>query len=499
MAMNCILSQLNNIASTDRIIVRDAKNALSGSVVFARCQQLAELLKQPQLSRIALYGDNSINWMIADLACQMANICLIPLPTFFTTQQIKHVLESTPVDGILCEKACLLPSLFGSHVIAELKTPLSEYSLLLMEAKHSTAQLPPGTHKITFTSGSTGQPKGVCLSNEQLWLQAQALADITALKQPRHLCLLPLSTLLENVAGIYCTLLAEGEVMLPSLQDIGFEGSSSLNTQQFTDTISTYSPHSMILTPQLLQVLVAAAQAGWQPPESLTFVAVGGARVSPRLLALAHAHNIPAYEGYGLSECASVVSLNTPRNNGQQSCGQPLPHLSLSFENGELLVKGNAMLGYANEPESWEQTTIATGDLGYRNAAGHLVITGRKKNLLISSYGRNINPEWVESELQLNPEISECVVFGDARPYCIALISLRTEISDQALQRIIDKTNSQLPDYARIQGWHRLSTPLSAEADLTTSNGRPRREAIAKHFSQHIESLYPHQLKVHCQ
>jgi len=237
--------------------------------------------------------------------------------------------------------------------------------------------------------------------------------------------------------------------------------------------------------------MVSAAQAGWTPPPSLAFVAVGGSKVSESLLLEAHALGIPAFEGYGLSECASVVSVNVPGDARPGSCGRPLHHLEVVLEDGEILVRGNAMLGYVGEPASWEGDTVRTGDLGFLDDDGYLFINGRRKNLLISSYGRNINPEWVESELLAQAPLAECVVFGDAQPYCVALLSPRNaDTNDRTIQQAIDRCNSSLPDYARIRRWHRLEQPLSACGDLMTENGRPKRQAIMSHFQGAIESLY---------
>ncbi len=150
------------------------------------------------------------------------------------------------------------------------------------------------------------------------------------------------------------------------------------------------------------------------------------------------------------------------------------------------------MLGYLGEPASWGQSAIHTGDLGYINEQGYVVISGRKKNLLISSFGRNINPEWVESEMLSQPLLSECVVLGDARPYCVALVSPQSsQTGDDVIQRHVDRVNLRLPDYARVKRWYRLSRPLSSHSNLLTLNGRPRRELIAAQFASLIDSLYP--------
>lgn len=469
----------------------------SREALAMRVEHVAAQLADAGLCTVALHLDNQPDWIVADLACQAAGICLVPLPTFFAPGQLRHVLESLPIDAVIGSDRSAGEPLYAERLRTGPEIRIGNARLVHLEPAREPLGLPPGTGKVTFTSGSTGQPKGVCLSNEQLGLQAEALARAVALEQPRHLCLMPLSTLLENVAGVYAPLLSGGEVIVPPLAEVGLNGSSSLDSRRMLHAIGRHRPNSLILTPQLLQVLVAAARAGWTPPDSLRFVAVGGARVPNGLVESAHALGLPAYEGYGLSECASVVSLNTPVAARPGSCGRPLPHLRVELIDGEIHVGGNAMLGYAGDPGSWGQETIATGDLGSLDAEGFLHIEGRRKNLLISSYGRNISPEWVESELLADGSLADCVVFGDARPWCVALVSPRSESqSDEAIEASIRRCNEALPDYARIRGWQRLPETLGHSSGLTTDNGRPRRAAIHSRYAALIDALYrdvPHE------
>ena len=492
-----LVSQLRSAHLADHIIARDSVQALSAADLFNRCEELANTLTSLNIQVLALHADNSVNWLVTDLACQLASICLIPLPTFFSAEQLRHVFHQTAIDAILCEQPGLFSLLLHNHDLAHHNTLLNRYHLLTINGMQCSSFLPANTQKITFTSGSTGTPKGVCLSNQQLIQQALTLSDVAKLQHQRHLCLLPLSTLLENVAGAYMPLLCGGEVIIPTLAEIGFSGSSSLDANQFCQTISKHQPNSIIVTPQLLTLLVTAASCGWMAPPSLQFIAVGGSRVSHHLLKQAHDLGLPVYEGYGLSECASVVSLNSAEFNNQKSSGKPLPHIKIEIENNEIIVSGSSMLGYVGEPDSWNMRRIHTGDLGHLDENGYLIISGRKKNLLISSFGRNINPEWVESELLADSAISECIVFGDARPYCIALLSPHdSEISDKSLQQLIDNTNARLPDYARVKKWLRLPQPLRTQQDLITENGHPKREVIATTYAHFINSLYPITLQV---
>ena len=198
------------------------------------------------------------------------------------------------------------------------------------------------------------------------------------------------------------------------------------------------------------------------------------------------------FEGYGLSECASVVSLNCPGRNRPGTSGQVLDHLRVSDHQGQLRVSGNAFLGYLNQPESWYPEHVDTGDIGSVDSEGYVTIEGRAKNALINSYGRNISPEWVESELAGAGVFRQALVFGDARPYCTALLyPMDDQCSNAVIQDAIDRVNDHLPDYARVAAWARLPEPLSAARGLLTDNGRPRRNMIEGAYGHLIDTLYP--------
>jgi long-subunit acyl-CoA synthetase (AMP-forming) len=330
----------------------------------------------------------------------------------------------------------------------------------------------------------------VCLSVKQQLCVADALSKALQIQASRHLSLLPLSTLLENVSGVYYPLLTGGTVITPTNADTGFSGSTGLDMLSMLQAIFRHQPTSIILLPQMLVGLVAALDEGWKPPAQLEFAAVGGAKVPAALIRQARDLGLPVYEGYGLSETASVACLNYPGKDLLGSTGSPLPHVQVSVEDGEVVVAGNTFLGYLDEPDTWGQSQVATGDLGEQDKEGFVHLYGRRKNVLISSFGRNISPEWVESELLLHPEISQCVVVGDSKPYCTALIAVSAAVDDRRVDAVLDAVNQTLPYYARIQRWYRLHQPLSHAGKFFTENGRPRRMAIAESFAAVIESMY---------
>lgn len=486
MSGEALLERMQRQGPDHRVVLRDNNEALTLTVLQQRITAVGQLLQEAGVSRLGLHADNSLGWIVVDLACRARGIVCVPLPLFFTSTQLLHVLGSCGLDAIVTANA----DQFSTHFKFRHNSVAGELTLLSNGARMAVP-LPEGTGKVTFTSGSTGTPKGVCLGWDQLERQARVLAEAVGLDAPRHLCVLPLSTLLENVAGVYAPLWAGGEVVVCPLADLGFQGSRLTSPLQFLQTLSRVQPQTLILIPQLLHLLVQAVKNGWQPPK-LEFIAVGGSRVAPVLVQEARKLGLPVYEGYGLSECASVVSLNTPAHDLAGSAGHVLPHVQLSNTNGELVVSGNTMLGYVGELQSWYPKTIATGDIGHVDGNGFVHISGRSKNLLISSYGRNIAPEWVESELLATPLLADAVVYGDAQPYCVALVSPRdTATPDALIQTVINATNMRLPDYAQVQRWHRLPAMLAANPQLLTTNGRPRRAAIAAAFAGELAALYP--------
>ena len=226
----------------------------------------------------------------------------------------------------------------------------------------------------------------------------------------------------------------------------------------------------------------------------LRFVAVGGGKVAPDLIGHARALGLPVYEGYGLSECGSVVALNGPDTDLLGSVGLPLPHCRVTIAaDGEVMVSGSAMLGYLGEEGAAANPLatgkpadpqIATGDLGHLDEEGYLHITGRKKNVQITAFGRNFSPEWVEAQAQLCPAIARIVIFGDGQPANVALIQPLPGSQSQLAEQIA-RLNRQLPDYARIHHW--LPVALDQHPGLLTANGRPRRNEIYQHFSRQID------------
>lgn len=443
--------------TADKPALVGSTQQLTYAQLDSEVRKYARRLQLAGCKRLAIRGDNSVKWLVWDLAALHLGIPCVPLPPFFTELQTKHVLVSAGVTHI-AENNNLTP------VLHDVLPPL-----------------PDGTAKITFTSGSTGTPKGVCLSEQGMLAVALGIGErLGPALAGRHLCLLPLSILLENIAGVYTALLMGATVILPDAPARGMANGFAPDFAQMLASIRTHQATSIILVPELLRGLLAAIAQTGQRPTNLAFAAVGGARVAPALLQQASQLGLPVYEGYGLSECASVVSLNTPDDNKAGSTGKLLPHIDATINDGELVIRNTGFLGYLGD-DTHAPAHVRTGDLAHIDGDGRLYLQGRKKNLIITSFGRNISPEWIESLLLAQPEILQAVVYGDGQPHVSALIVPTHPAADVAAA--IARCNAQLPAYAHIGSTTHVP-PFTPSNGLLTGNGRPQREKILAAYTQ---------------
>ena len=514
------------------------------SLTYGQLQRTLSALHQTletwQGKRVALYAHNDIDWIILDLALSTVGAVVVPIPLFFSASQIAHLLQDAQIETVYVGASLTMPIIdnMDHWVIADTPETKAIKSEQATHIKGSFYQLtdtiidPSLTSqnsstandfcKVTYTSGSTGMPKGVCLGQDTLMRIVESLSGALAdtLKNDAantsevtettskfsHLSVLPFATLLENVAGVYVSLYMGRTLVTGQIDQFGLLSNQAFDAERLIKTVRTHDIASVILLPQMLKAIceqmaaneksqICTSTSGECTPSialpSLRFMAVGGGKVSPKLLQDANTLNLPVYEGYGLSECGSVVSLNTPKAKRAGSVGKPMPHASVSIAaSGEVMVTGNAMQGYLNHDNSNEDHgIIATGDIGHLDDDGYLYITGRRKNVLISSFGRNISPEWVEAQLSTQPIIYQVAVLGDGEPHLSAVIvanpnATSADNSDlqSAIKQALNIVNQTLPDYARIKQWHLAELPFSTDNGLLTDNGKLRRLQILETY-----------------
>jgi len=373
--------------------------------------------------------DQGIELCLRDLGLLETGKASVAIPAFFTPQQRAHVIQAA-----------------------------------------KAMELPRGTAKISFTSGSTGTPKAICLACDHLLSVAQAVVDhVGGSHAGRHLALLPPGILLENIAGFYATMLAGGCYVALPQAEVGLAQPFRPDFAKMADVIAEQRATSLILVPEYLQGLVTILERTGLRLPLLTLVAVGGARTSPRLLDRAAAVGLPVRQGYGMTECGSVVALEVEHETDRGSVGTSIGlNRVIIADDGEILLDGPHALDLP-------KGVFHTGDVGRIDDAGRLWIEGRKSNLIVTAHGRNISPEWVEAALLAQPAIAQAMVYGDGESTLSALIV--TSTADAAIEAAVEACNATLPAYAHIQHWRR--TPAFTPANgMLTGNGRLRRDII---------------------
>ncbi len=316
---------------------------------------------------------------------------------------------------------------------------------------------------IIFTSGTTSKPKGVMLSQRNLY---DDVVNVIVTFEPgtTMLSVLP-------IHHAYCLVMD------------WLKGFSSAATIYINDTllhmirnIGIVKPQIILMVPLMIETVgkkLAASEAEYSSKaetakaimgENLQYIFSGGAHLDPSYIDLFESFGIKVCEGYGMSECSPTISTNGEIGIRPGSVGKVLANMEVRFVEGEIQVKGsNVMKGYYKMPKETEEAFsdgwLRTGDLGRMDEDGYLYITGRLKNLIILSNGENISPEEVENTLLTNELVGEVVISGSdnglaARifpsPEAIEAGSLTPEDVATQLQAILDAYNKTQPTYRAI-------------------------------------------------
>ncbi len=277
------------------------------------------------------------------------------------------------------------------------------------------------------------------------------------------------------------------------------------------------------------QEVPAELQAGFDQAEEKLFANVrnlfggnirqcntGAAPIAREILEFFYACGVPVMEGYGMTETATVATVNTPDDFRLGSVGKPIPRVEAKIaEDGEVLLRGaNIFKGYYKNEEATGDTLVDgwlhTGDLGSIDEDGFLFITGRKKDIIITAGGKNITPANLENGLKQNRWISQAVVIGDRRPYLVALITVdpdelaafagehgieASEVagSEQmraAVQEEVDRVNATVGPVEQIKKFTILPQDLSQETGELTPTLKVKRNVVNEKNAEAIERLY---------
>jgi long-subunit acyl-CoA synthetase (AMP-forming) len=474
--MRRLFDALNRRASEagDKIAVSDSEGVIRRGELLGKVNGLAADIKS-QSGTIGILAPNGIDWVVAQLACALAGKIAVPLPTFFSSAQLGHIVRSASVGLILTTdqtktmtlQSGVRTSLISDHVMAK-----------------GSPDPTDGFGQIIYTSGSTGQPKGVRHESGQIAWSAAALAAATgATAEDTYLSVLPLPLLLEMICSIFIPAMLGAYVHFDTAlaEQVGRGDAKGISK-----AFDRKQPTTSVVVPQLLKQWVGELQAADNRAlSSLRFVAVGGAPVPQQVAEKAWQLGIPVHEGYGLSECCSVVAVNRPGERRSNTVGRPLRGLDVSIDEGEIVVNGPSITdGYLGQGPA--QRPWRTGDLGAIDRDGFLHIQGRKDSLIVTSFDRNISPEWIETMLLGDLRVAFCAVIGHGESYLTALIIPSgpgerwfANASHEEVMGMIFCCCSGTPEYAVPQAYVLASLQQAVSNQLLT-NGRPVRKQVEK-------------------
>ena len=500
---------------------------------FFRAQQIAAG------ERCGLIAANSIDWIAADLALMAEGIVVVPLYHRQTAGELAGMLKDClprlvltgddETSEALTAAWPQVPSTIRlAAIFSDAKPPCSSY--MVREAADNDLLT------IIYTSGTSGEPKGVCLN-------VGNLNHMTGCTSERLNQLMATSTSADQIF-LYAPMnfAASWMLMLSALlRESVLTLSTDLN--KLADEIRLSAPHYFLNVPTLLervkravednlakqprpiQSLYKKTREAWQRQNVGRAKAFDGftivlgrklifskikARFGPNIRALICGSaplapetqqwflmlGIPVLQAYGLTETTALCTLDDPRLPIEPGyVGRAVPGIEMQLaENDEIIVRGpNIFAGYWNRVEETAQVLregwFHTGDQGEVNASGNWRIIGRIKNLLVLNTGHKFAPEPIEDKLaQLLPAAQQIVLIGNARSYVTMLVTGKLERA--AVQCAIDEINRHLPHYRQIRNFEILPQPFSPDSGLLTANGKLKRDAIAKRYDAEINSMY---------
>jgi long-chain acyl-CoA synthetase len=528
--------------------VREGKIvSVTGSELLALIQRARRFLVARGFKkgdRCALLAPNSIRWAALDLAMMAEGIIVVPLYARQAPAELAAMLkDSTPV-RVCCSDAALAAE------IQKLWPAAPKISLLdAVFTGDAAVPTKPFAHAdsdpltIIYTSGTSGEPKGVVLNagnvNFMLERTGARLDDLMLqTKKP--------SGESERIFHYAPFCFAASWILLLTALSRNSVLALSTDLSKLSDELKLAAPDYFLNVPTLLervrgkieeavqkrggfaarafsraQQAYANRQRGQRTfadsawlrlAGSLIFPAIresigvnlkalisGSAPLSPETQQFFMMLGIPVLQAYGLTETTAICTLDVPGHVVPGRVGPAIPGIEMSLgENGEILVRGpNVFPGYWQRPEATAKALeggwFHTGDQGERDANGNWRISGRLKNLIILNSGHNIAPEPLEDALAHElPEAAQVVIVGNERSFLAALVAAQPAngLKAERVQAALDAANAGLPHYKTIRAFHIVPEPLTIENGMLTANGKLKRDAIVARFAAEIESMY---------
>ncbi|GAA2402358.1 AMP-dependent synthetase/ligase [Actinomadura vinacea] len=504
-------------ADPDRAVLDEVTCGRFAGMVRAQAKELIAAGVR-RGDRVVVLGPTSVAWAVADFAVLSVGAITVPIYPTASAEQIDAVLRDARPAACFTvpDKRALVAGAVRSEVrVWTLGEPAEGIGVDLPDAVVDERRAEVGADDIAtivYTSGTTGTPKGCVLTHRNI---LAAAGNVVALlpelfrgtdggDRPSTLLFLPL-------AHVY------GRVVLFGCVAAGTRTGLVGSPNALLSALPSFRPTFLVGVPYILEKIRKAARArvGEGPDGEagawvrgllggrLTHMICGGASLDASTLDFFTRTGLTVLGAYGLTETTSTVTMSAPSANRPGSVGRPVPGTTVAVaEDGEILVRGPQVSpGYwpdhaGGAPDEW----VRTGDLGELDQDGYLRITGRRKEILVTSGGKNVAPAPLEDRLRLHPLVSNCMVVGEGRPFVTALVTLdRTALGewrgsdlDTEIAAAVDSANALVSRAESIRRFRVLEGDFTVEGGQLTPSLRLRRAVIEKEYAAHIEAMYLH-------
>ncbi len=515
--------------------------------ILTLSKKIEEVIKNQD--RCLLLSENRPEWLISDLAIMNAGGISVPIFTTYADSDYKYILEDCKPSVIIVSNQTQFDKI-KNYLNSEIKLIISfekiNYSSLIFEEIfNDTNRLDSKENKtisrnsiacIIYTSGTSGNPKGVVLSHGGILSNCEGALDvlkpITGDNEIVFLTWLPLSHSYEHTVQFIQILLgakiyyAESlDKLIPNMNiakptimtavprfyqnlfnkiNLNFKIQKGLKKILINKTIELGIKKLNNLKLSLIEnilnffceVLVRKKIRNQFGGHLRAFVSGGGA-LDKNIGEFLNAIGLPTLQGYGLTEASPVVSCNLPNKIKIETVGPIFSTNQVKIaQDGEILVKGeNIMIGYWNKKKETEEVIkegwLHTGDIGELDEEGYLKITDRKKDIIVNFGGENISPVKIENLLCLNEHIKQSFVYGDKKNYLVAILVVEQSFNLEEEIKIYIKTlNESLSSIEKIKKYFLIKDEFTIENRMLTPTLKLKRKEITKKYFQQLENLY---------
>ena len=496
--------------------------------------------------RIILISSNRVEWVEIDLA--IMTIGAVTVPTFDNNSvedNIYIIKNCNPKLIVLENKKTLeinkkILEFFPKKkiVLIDDHDEFESYGKILSSNK-LLKKIPnikrSDVSTIIYTSGTSDTPKGVILTHDSIIHNLEAAVEIfndLKISNERFISFLPLSHSYERVAGMFFPLLINAEIffctsldkLLSEIKEVKptiFSAVPRLyeniykkikfkifktkgfffrlikfiikKNESLTDSNgSKYLNYFILFITRILFKKKVKDILGGQ----IKVLISGGAALNPITGNFFNTLGLKLLQGYGQTEASPLISCNFINFNDPQTVGFPVKNTNVKIStDGEIVVKGrNVMKGYWKNKNLSQKTIVNgwlhTGDLGFFDELGRIIINGRKKDLIVTSGGDNVSVQKIEGMLNQFLEIEQVAIYGDNRPYLIALIVVDQNVKNVNIKKLIKHTNEKLNSIEKVRKFIEIKEPFTYENGMQTQTSKLKKKEIFNFYKKKIDELY---------